>query len=465
MLDLFGMDDFEDEPASPPWWRRRWVPITAGVVVVALVAGIVFAHGRQSAAPVTYQFARVTQGNLQVTVSGTGPVQTALYGLNFAVSGRISDIDVKVGQQVSAGQVLAKLDPTALQDALNQAQLQANLAYDQEQNAIYNCNTEKAPPPNCVQQAEDQYASAQAQLKTAQDNLANATLTATHAGIVTAINGSVGGTPGTGSSGSGSGSAASSASGFIQIADPSSLQVTASVNEADIAGVANGQAVTFTVIAYSSRVFRGSVSAISPVGQTSSNVVTYPVTITVDNTSLQGATLLNGMTASVTIVKQQRTGAVLLPASAVTFARSAATTSGLVTRSQLASAVSQGRQLLTTLRQQNSQLSAENPTVAWVLEQSNGHWAAKPVVLGLSNGGTYEVLAGLTAGESVAVGEQNGTTSGSAVPTTGARGSGLGGGLFGGGAGGGGGRGGAGGAGGAGGGTGGGGTGGGGRNG
>jgi RND family efflux transporter MFP subunit len=362
-------------------------------------------------------------------VSGAGPVSADLYNLSFATSGTISEIDVSVGQTVKAGQTLAKLDPTALQNAVSQAQLQAYIAYDQEQQALDKCNSSSNPPVDCVQLAENQYASAAQQLATAKANLANATLSATHAGVVTAINGSVGETPGSGSSGSSTSS--SSSSGFIQIADNSSLHITTSVNEADISGIANGQTATFTVTAYPSRIFRGTVSAVSQVGTSSSGVVTYPVTITVDTTALQGANLLTGMTANVTITRAQRINVLLLPASAITFARAAANTNagGFLTVAQLQSVRTQGRQMLTTLEQQNSQVSQDNPTVAWVVERNNNKWVVKPVVLGLSNGTVYEVLAGLNANDSVVIGEQNGSINlGSSSSTTTGTGTGRGGG-------------------------------------
>lgn len=450
---------FDDDPTAPedeivmrrPWWRRRWLRVVSGAVLVALVAAtvVVVMNAHAAAKPVTYQTQTVVQGNLALTVTGTGPVQAATYNLNFASSGRIAEIDVKVGQTVTVGQVLAKLDTTQLQDALNQAQIQADEAFDQEQNAINNCNTEKSPPPFCVQQAENQYAASLAQLHTAQDNLNNATLTASHAGVVTAINGSVGGTPGSGGGGSGS---SSTSGGFIQIADPNALTVAASINEVDIGGVAADQPVTFTVSAYRNQVFRGTVSTISPVGQTTSNVVTYPVTITVDTTRLGGAHLLTGMTATVTITTARRVNVVLLPVSAITFARAAANPAagGFLTRAQITDSLTKAQQMATTLRQQNAQIAADSPTPAWVMERRNNQWVMKPVVLGITNGSVYEVLAGLDAGETVVIGEQNGTITTSAGTTTGAGRGGAGGGLFGGfGGGGAGGRGGNGGAGGA----------------
>ncbi|HEU4784338.1 MAG TPA: efflux RND transporter periplasmic adaptor subunit, partial [Ktedonobacterales bacterium] len=400
-LDLLEFDNDEGEttPLPTPWWRHRWVPIVSGVIVVAVVASIVGARMASAQKATTYQYGTVRQGNLALTVSGTGPVSANLYNLSFATSGTISQIDVSVGQTVKAGQTLAKLDPTALENAVSQAQLQAYIAYDQEQQALDKCNSSSNPPVDCVQLAENQYASAAQQLATAKANLANATLKATHAGVVTAINGAVGETPGSGSSSSGSSTSSSSSSGFIQIADNSALHITTSVNEADISGIANGQTATFTVTAYPSRIFRGTVSAVSQVGQSSSGVVTYPVTISVDTTTAQGANLFTGMTANVTITRAQRINVLLLPASAITFARAAANTNagGFLTLSQLQGVRTQGRQMLTSLEQQNSQVSQDNPTVAWVVERSNNKWVVKPVVLGLSNGTVYEVLAGLNA--------------------------------------------------------------------
>ena len=419
--DLLGLEDGDEFDVAPPrhWWRRRWIAFVAILVVIALiVGGTMVARAATTTKPVTYQYSTVRQGTLTLTVSGTGPVSAAIYNDSFTTSGRIAAIDVQVGQKVTAGQTLAKLDTTSLQDALNQAQLQSYTAYDQEQQALNNCYTAKSPPPDCVQLAQNQYAISLQQLQTAQDNLASATLTASHAGIVTAINGSVGGSP----SSSSSSSASSASSGFIQIVDSSSLQITASINEADITGIAVGQPVSFTVTAYPGRAFTGTVSSTALVGQTSSGVVTYPVTIQVDTSSLQGATLLTGMTANVTIIRARRTGAELLPASAITFARAAANTSagGFLTRTQLFSALSQARQMVTTLEQQNPQATQDNPTAAWVVERIGSQWVVKPVVLGLSNGTLYEVLSGLNTGESVVIGEQNGTIATTSSSTSGA---------------------------------------------
>jgi multidrug efflux pump subunit AcrA (membrane-fusion protein) len=362
--------------------RRRYIAIAVVLLLIILVPVIFFATRGLRMRGVIYQYKQVTQGNIALIVSATGPVQGTIYNADFLATGRVSEIDVKLGQSVKAGQTLAKIDNTALEDALKQAQ--ASLQQQKDFGT------------------QDAINVAQAQVNTAQHNLDNATLTASHAGVVTAINGVVGGmtTGGGSSSGGGSGVA-----GFIQIVDSSSLQVQANVNESDIGGVAVGQAVSFTVNAYGSHTFHGTVSAIAPLGQNASNVVTYPVTINVDMKSIQGTNVLPGMTASVTITIAMHSNALLVPVDAVNFAQA----STLISSSERDAALSQAQQMMAGLQSGGTGGVKPTMTASYVLERANNRWTAKPVVLGLTDGTSYEVLSGLTLGESVAVGVQGGT--------------------------------------------------------
>ena len=380
--------------------RRRYITIAVVLLIIILVPVIFLATRGLRMRRVTYQFRQVTQGNIALVVSATGPVQGTIYNADFLATGRVSEIDVKLGQSVNAGQTLAKIDNTALEDALKQAQ--ASLQQQKDFGT------------------QDAINVAQNQVNTAQHNLDNATLTAPHAGVVTAINGAVGGMTTGGGSGS-SGGGGGSAEGFIQIVDRSSLQVQANVNESDIGGVAVGQAVSFTVNAYGSRTFHGTVSAIAPLGQNASNVVTYPVTINVDMKSIPGANVLPGMTASVTITIATHSNALLVPVDAINFAQA----STQISSSERDAALSQARQMMAGLQSGGTGGSKSNMTASFVLEQANNRWTAKPVVLGLTDGTSYEVLSGLTLGESVAVGVQGGT--GGTTSSTGRPGTGIGG--------------------------------------
>ncbi len=330
--------------------------------------------------------------------------------------------------QAAANNAQAQAQVNTAQSQLNTAQAQANSgnasaqaqvnsAQAQLNTALANSASSNATAQSQISTAQAQLHTAQVQLETAQHNLANATLTAPHDGIVTIINGSVGGTPGasTGSTG-----ASGSNGAFIQIVDVSALQVLADVNESDTGYLKIGEPALFTVSAYSNRTFRGTVIAISPNGQTVSNVVTYPVYIDVDMNNLQGATLLPGMTANVTINVVQRPNVLLIPVSAVNFARAATTTAStskpLITQDQANVALDQARQMLRTLQFQQPAISNDNPIPAFVLERtSNGQFVVKPVVLGLTDQTVYEVLAGLSPGETIISSAQT-TTGGGLRP-------------------------------------------------
>ncbi len=438
----------EDDEVQPrrSRYRRLVFSLLAVVIILALIGGALLIKGSFFASkPPQYQFASTTTGNLVIQVSATGPIgSAATYNLNFSASGKVTEIDVTVGQQVQAGQLLAKIDATSLTDALNQSQASVNSAWTSYANALQNlrdvkaqnnpCPTSATPPAQsktqqqCTQaidQAQQQvnsawaqYQVALAQLQTAKDNVGNAVMTAPAAGTVVEINGSVGATPGSGSSGSGS-------SAFIVLEDLSQLSIVAQVNEADIGNLKVGQSAKFTVSAYPSSTFFGTVTAISPFGQTSSNVVTYPVTISVDEHSVNGANLLPGMTANLEITTQERIGVLLVPNKAMSFANTLLA-SGQLDRTQVRSL------LANALQQAGSQTPQGTPAI--VAEMVNGALTPKVIFTGLTDGTNTEVLSGLQSGDQLVIGQVGGT----ATPSTssgGTGGLGGGGGIFSGGGG------------------------------
>jgi HlyD family secretion protein len=110
-------------------WRR----IVAALIALALVvAGALIFVRVRGAANVAYTTAPVTQGNLVQTVSATGTVNPQnTIAVGTQVSGTIGEIDVDFNSKVKKGQVLARLDPTALTAQLNSAK--AQLAQSQAQ--------------------------------------------------------------------------------------------------------------------------------------------------------------------------------------------------------------------------------------------------------------------------------------------------------------------------------------------
>lgn len=84
--------------------------VAAAIILIVLLAGLLAILIRNLPPSLNYATAKV--GNLAVSFPTTGVLQSAVYGANFVVSGRLAELDVTVGEQVTQGQVLAKLDTT-----------------------------------------------------------------------------------------------------------------------------------------------------------------------------------------------------------------------------------------------------------------------------------------------------------------------------------------------------------------
>lgn len=101
-------------------FNRKTIWFTAAIVILAALGGYAYyaktSLAAQSTDNSTTQTEIVRRGDLVVTASGSGTLvaQTdATFG--FEASGQVTDVFVKVGEQVEAGQVLARLDDTLAQ--------------------------------------------------------------------------------------------------------------------------------------------------------------------------------------------------------------------------------------------------------------------------------------------------------------------------------------------------------------
>lgn len=102
--------------------RRLVVGGTAGALALLLAGGgVAFALGR-SGGP-GYRTATAELGTVEQTVDTTGTVASAgRADRSFSVAGTVGSVAVAVGDTVTAGQVLASLDPASLQDAVDEAE-------------------------------------------------------------------------------------------------------------------------------------------------------------------------------------------------------------------------------------------------------------------------------------------------------------------------------------------------------
>ena len=296
--------------------------IAAAAAVVVLAAGGVAVYRRADAKQTpAYRFAAVTRGNLESTVSATGAlsaVKTVQVGTQ--VSGQIAAIHADFNQKVRKGQLLARIDPTLQQQAVQDAQAgvervqsqytMSKEEYDREK-TLFDSKVITASEFNTAQSnyevAKANMKSAQIALDKARQNLAYTNIYAPIDGVIVERTVDVGQTV----------AASLSAPELFLIAnDLSEMQILAKVDESDIGSIAVGQPVTFTVQAYPNRSFTGTVQQVRLQSTTQDNVVNYTTVISVAN--LDGK-LLPGMTATVQFLTGSAKNVLLVPNAAIRF--------------------------------------------------------------------------------------------------------------------------------------------------
>jgi HlyD family secretion protein len=107
---------------SRPFPTRWPVAVVGSAVVLAAVVAVATAIPSRST-PSASTFATVSRGSITATVNGIGSVAAAqTFDLAFPTTGTVSDVLVQAGDNVAAGQPLARLDDRALKSDVASAQ-------------------------------------------------------------------------------------------------------------------------------------------------------------------------------------------------------------------------------------------------------------------------------------------------------------------------------------------------------
>jgi len=302
-------------PISGPRSVRR-IMTTLAALALLVVPGC-----KPSGNAPKYETAPVTRGELvqHVTASGTLSAVVSV-DVGSQVSGKIVAMSVDFNSPVKKGQLIAEIDPTVYAAALRQAE--GELASAQADVTLKKQNLErkktllplKAASQLDLDQAVAELAQAEATIdirqasrESAQANLGYCKITAPVDGLVISRKVDIGQTL----------AAAMTTPILFTIAqDITKMNISATVSEADIGLVKDGQPVDFTVDAFPDDVFHGTVTQVRKAPTTTQNVVTYETIITVDN---QEQKLFPGMTADVSILVADKKGVLTIPNTALRY--------------------------------------------------------------------------------------------------------------------------------------------------
>ena len=332
--------------------KRKIAAVTlGGFLLMSTVCGC----GSQDAAeqqetvsriPVDVETVEVQDFDKLITLGGlTAAENTVQVIAKVGGMEQIKAVHVKVGDKVSAGQVLAQLDNETSAINLSNAQLAYDNAYTNYENAkqLFELGAVSQSDLNQLKMA---YENANNTLRQAQMAMDYATVTAPISGTVTMVNANVG-------------SFATASAPMFEIANVDTLEISTGINEQNVSKIKIGQEVLLKIHSVSDKWMSGTITEISKV--MNAQTKNYPVTIALAN---KDDDLVAGMYAEVQVAVEHAEDVLVIPVDAIVY--------------------------------------KEAKPVAFIA-QADGTVKEKALTLGINDGDNYVVTKGLQAGDQVIV--------------------------------------------------------------
>lgn len=275
--------------------------IILAVIIIAIILGFNFFAPKKQA---PMQFVSVKKQDIRSTISSSGTLTAKFVAnLKFKSSGKLAYINVKAGDTVSAGQVIAGLDTQQLSIELQQAQ---NTLRDKQAIVDKTLDDVKDHSKDETFTQRQTRTTAEVGRDNAVDSVKAAQRAFQDAVIISPIAGTVTQAPIT------TGGQNISGSDLIaQVVDFSVIYFDTDVDEADISKISLDQKAQISLDAYPNQTFNGVVGQIIPQTKTTSSGTTVvSVRIKLDNPKL---TFVHGLTGQASIILSEAKNTLVLP--------------------------------------------------------------------------------------------------------------------------------------------------------
>lgn len=428
--------------------------IMAAVIAIALIAaGWYFLKPKEQ--PPQYITAEVTQGDIESSVLATGILEaTKMVSVGAQVSGQVRKMYVELGDQVKQGQLIARIDSVRQENDLKTAEAsiknqmaqlavrQANLAkVEAEYNRQKAMYAQDATSRSELESAFANYKTAQADitainaqieqsrltLATAKEDLGYTQIVAPMDGTIVAIVTEEGQTV----------NANQSAPTIVKLAKLDTMTIKAEISEADVMKVEEGQTVYFTTLGNNEKKIYAKLRQVEPApnsintdgntsSSSSSSAVYYNALFDVPN---EDGKLRIDMTAQVYIVLDEAKNVLTIPAAAIQGSnrppranRGEARGEGSLGEGGSASRPegdsAQGNR---PAGERPARLNLSEAELALIEQgkaqrgmvrvlQADGTAKPTPVLIGLNNRATAQVLKGLKLGDQVVIADGSDTS-------------------------------------------------------
>lgn len=306
------------------------------IILGGIGGGVWYGFLRTPETRYVYRTQPVTRGTITATVGATGKVNAVeMVDIGTQVSGTIKEIYADYNSTVKKGQLLALLDPAVLQSQVDQAKAglalakagvtsaaaslaDANRTYSRNKelwgrnliakSELDNAETSLSLARATVAESNARVVQAEASLKQAQTNLGYTRIVSPVDGVVISRQVDVGQTVA---------ASLQTPTLFSVARDLTQMQIEASIDEADIGRIAEGQQAVCKFDAWPKLSFEGTVTQVRLNPEIISNVVTYTVVLKIANADMK---LKPGMTANISIVTERRDDVLKVAAAALRFA-------------------------------------------------------------------------------------------------------------------------------------------------
>jgi HlyD family secretion protein len=386
---------------------KKWMVVGAAIVLVGGAVVVAKATNKQKPKEQEspFRLGKTQVEDLQVSVREVGVVDPEIkVDVKSPVSGRVLELDVREGDVVTRGQVLAEVEPDvnqaqSLSDvhaAVSQAELRLRDA-DRiltNQKALFAAGLVANDQLRDAQMVRDLAADALRNAK-ARYNIVEqhgipisgghsqqANVSTPMAGIVIAKGVELGESVTSGVSSFNEGTV------MFTVADLKSLLIKVNLNEVDIAKVRVGQPVRVTLDAYPQKVFNGKVRFVAPAAKIVDKIKVFQVEIALDQ--LDDA-FRTGMSANVEILGESRPKTLSIPLEALQ-RRDGKTVVYRLKPNLPEKQVAKAREALNG-----------RSKFVWLSENWKDYFDAVPVDAGIATLERVEVRAGLKAGDQVAL--------------------------------------------------------------
>ncbi len=427
--------------------------MAAVIAIVLIAAGWYFLKPKEQ--PPQYITAEVTQGDIESSVLATGILEaTKMVSVGAQVSGQVRQMYVELGDQVKQGQLIARIDSVRQENDLKTAEAsiknqmaqlavrQANLAkVEAEYNRQKAMYAQDATSRSELESAFASYKTAQADitainaqieqsrltLATAKEDLGYTQIVAPMDGTIVAIVTEEGQTV----------NANQSAPTIVKLAKLDTMTIKAEISEADVMKVEEGQTVYFTTLGNNEKKIYAKLRQVEPApnsintdsntsGSSSSSAVYYNALFDVPN---EDGKLRIDMTAQVYIVLDEAKNVLTIPAAAIQGSNRPPRANrgeargegsrgegGPASRSEAESA--QGNR---PAGERPARLNLSEAELALIEQgkaqrgmvrvlQADGTAKPTPVLIGLNNRATAQVLKGLKRGDQVVIADGSDTS-------------------------------------------------------